>query len=138
VESARERDAIRARPGGGVRVLVVDDNRDAADSLTMLLALRGYEASVCHDGSSALDTALELAPDVIILDLGLPGIDGFEVCRRLREAGLLKTCIIAVTGFGQDEDRRRSREVGFDAHMVKPVDSDELVKRIHESLEARR
>jgi PAS domain S-box-containing protein len=126
------------RPGEGVRVLVVDDNQDAADSLTMLLALRGFDASVCHDGTSALAAALEKKPDVIVLDLGLPGVDGFEVCRRLREAGMLKTCIIAVTGFGQDEDRRKSQSVGFDAHMVKPVDPDQLVKRISESLAARR
>jgi two-component system CheB/CheR fusion protein len=128
----------RAEMSNGVRVLVVDDNRDAADSLTMLLCLRGYDASVCHDGDTALKLALETEPAVLVLDLGLPGIDGFEVCRRLREAEMLETCIIAVTGFGQDEDRRRSQAVGFDAHMVKPVDPDDLVRKIAESLEARR
>jgi CheY-like chemotaxis protein len=120
------------------RVLVVDDNRDAADSLTMLLGLRGFDAFVCHDGETALKLALDNEPDVLVLDLGLPGIDGFEVCRRLREAGLLKTVIIAVTGFGQDEDRRKSQAVGFDAHMVKPVDPDDLVRKIAESLKQRR
>ena len=132
------RRAVQTQPASGARVLVVDDNRDAADSLTMLLELRGFVASVCHDGNDALRSALQGRPDVIVLDLGLPGIDGFEVCRRLREGGMQQTCIVAVTGFGQDEDRRRSQTVGFDAHLVKPVDPDELVKRIEESLSARR
>src|SRR5262249_18721139 len=130
--------ARKLADGQSARVLVVDDNRDAADSLTMLLGLRGFEAATCHDGETALATALETRPDVLILDLGLPGIDGFEVCRRLREAGLLKTVIIAVTGFGQDEDRRKSQAVGFDAHMVKPVDPDDLVRKVSQSLAERR
>jgi len=138
VEGDEEERPTRPQLGAGMRVLVVDDNRDAADSLTMLLELRGFKAFVCHDGHAALALALELQPDVVVLDLGLPGVDGFEVCRRLREAGLTKTCIVAVTGFGQDEDRRRSHAAGFDAHMVKPVDPDDLVKRIEESLATRK
>ena len=138
VEGDEEERPTRPQLGAGMRVLVVDDNRDAADSLTMLLELRGFKAFVCHDGHAALALALELQPDVVVLDLGLPGVDGFEVCRRLREAGLTKTCIVAVTGFGQDEDRRRSHAAGFTMCASKPVDPDDLVKRIEESLATRK
>jgi two-component system, chemotaxis family, CheB/CheR fusion protein len=113
-----------------LRVLVVDDNRDAAESLAMVLTLRGYDAVVCHDGHTAVEVALSAQPDIVLLDLGLPGLDGFEVCRQLREQGLEKAHIVAITGYGQDEDRRRSREAGFDEHLVKPVDPDALMKRL--------
>jgi two-component system, sensor histidine kinase len=109
------------------RVLVVEDNLDAALTLADLLGIWGYEVSTVHDGLSAVETAPRFRPDVVLLDIGLPGIDGYEVARRLRRrpelAGLL---IVAVTGYGQESDRQRSREAGFDHHLVKPVDLETL------------
>jgi CheY-like chemotaxis protein len=113
-----------------MRVLIVDDNRDAAESLAMVLSIRGYDTTVCHDGFAALEAAQRLSPQIVLLDLGLPGLDGFEVCRKLRQQGLDKAHIVAITGYGQDDDRRRSREAGFDEHWVKPVDPDRLMKRL--------
>jgi PAS domain S-box-containing protein len=109
------------------RVLVVDDNRDAGDSLALLLRLDGHEVQVVYDGPSALAACAGCRPDIVFLDLGMPGLDGYEVCRRLREAPELAGLrIVALTGWGQDADRRRSAEVGFDHHLVKPADPDEL------------
>ncbi|HZT81667.1 MAG TPA: ATP-binding protein [Gemmataceae bacterium] len=113
------------RPAGdsGRRVLVVEDNRDAADSLAVLLRLAGHEVRVAYDGPSALAEAPRFRPDVILLDIGLPRLDGCEVARQLRrQTGLQDVLLVALTGFGQEQDRRRSREAGFDAHFVKPVD----------------
>jgi DNA-binding response OmpR family regulator len=111
-------------------VLIVDDNRDAAESLAMVLSVRGYDTLVCHEGQEAVALAQRMQPHIVLLDLGLPGLDGFEVCRRLREHGLDKAHIVAITGYGQDEDRRRSRDAGFDEHFVKPVDPDALMRRL--------
>ncbi|MGE0312248.1 MAG: PAS domain S-box protein [Lautropia sp.] len=109
-------------PGGARRILVVDDNHDAAASLAMLLDLSGDHARTAHDGLQALDVAAEFRPQVVLLDIGLPGIDGYEVARRIRrEPWGRQLVLIAITGWGKDEDRRRSREAGFDAHLVKPV-----------------
>lgn len=113
--------------GPAVRVLVVDDNTDAAQSLAMLLRCQGHEATVAYEGQTALDVAATRKPEVILLDIGLPDMDGFEVCRRLRQqAGLEQAMLVALTGYGQDEDRRRSQEAGFHAHLVKPVEMDQL------------
>jgi len=112
----------------GLRIVCVDDSRDAADSLAMLLRMNGHEVTVAHDGKVGLELALAERPAVLLLDLGLPGLDGFEVCRRARENGLSSTLIIAMTGYGQDRDKERSREAGFDFHLVKPVDVDALMK----------
>jgi CheY-like chemotaxis protein len=105
------------------RVFVVEDNLDAALTLRDLLEIWGYEARTVHDGLAALEVAPEFHPDVVLLDIGLPGIDGYEVARRLRDrpdlGGLL---IIAVTGYGQESDRQRAREAGFDQHLIKPID----------------
>ena len=110
-------------------VLVVDDEPDSAVTLAMLLQLRGHRADVAHDGPEALSKAETLRPDVVLLDLGLPGMDGYEVCRRLREQpGGTSLFIVALTGWGQEEDRRRTREAGFDLHLVKPVDPEELLR----------
>jgi CheY-like chemotaxis protein len=107
---------------GGLRVLVVDDNGDSAESLAMLLSLCGHETHVARSGPEALTSADALRPDAILLDLGLPGLNGYEVCRRVRAAGWARAIpIIAITGWGQAEDRQRSTEAGFDAHLVKPV-----------------
>jgi CheY-like chemotaxis protein len=142
VESALRPDtgvsALAERPVTGLRVLVVDDNRDAADSLALLLKLRGYQTFVTHDGDAALEAAERAHPHVVLLDLGLPGLDGFEVCRRLRLQGHEKAVIVAITGYGQAEDRRRSGAAGFDAHLVKPVNPDELVKLVEATARARR
>jgi len=110
-----------------MRMLVVDDNGDSAESLALLLALAGHETHVAHDGPEALTRADALRPDAVLLDLGLPGLNGYEVCRRLRdEAWAREIPIIAITGWGQDEDRQRSKDAGFDAHLVKPVVFEEL------------
>jgi PAS domain S-box-containing protein len=109
------------------RILVVDDNRDAADSLAELLRLTGHDVSLAHDGEKALAIAESLRPDAVLLDLGLPGMDGFEVARRLRASpALARTRLIALTGYGQASDRRATANAGFEAHLVKPVDFAEL------------
>ncbi len=109
------------------RILVVDDSRDAAESLVMLLQLQGHEVRSASDGPGALEAARAFQPDVVLLDIGLPGMDGYEVARRLREEeGAQKVLLVAMTGYGQDEDRRRSAEAGFDHHLIKPVDLGEL------------
>jgi CheY-like chemotaxis protein len=104
-------------------VLVVDDNRDAAESLAMLLRTAGAEVQVAHDGPSALAEFERCEPDIVLLDIGMPGMDGYEVARRLREVSRPeRVAIVALTGWGQDEDRQRVRDAGFDHHLVKPID----------------
>ena len=111
----------------GVRVLIVDDNVDTAQGLSRLLTRAGHETALAHDGTDALSRAREQTPEVIVLDIGLPGMDGFEVVKSLRqEASCAGAIIIAVTGYGQPEDRQRAIEAGFDHHLVKPVDFNEL------------
>ncbi len=112
---------------GSLRILVVDDNHDAAALLGESLSILGHTVRVAGDGPSALRIAEELAPDVALLDIGLPVMDGYELARRLRVLpALAGVRLIAVTGYGQPDDRRRSREAGFDAHVVKPVELDVL------------
>ena len=97
--------------------------------MATLLDLLGYQVRVCHDGVAALDAAREFDPDVCLLDIGLPrGMDGYEVARRLRSGGRAGLFLAALTGYGQDEDRRRSAEAGFQAHLVKPVDPKVLTE----------
>ena len=104
-------------------VLVVDDNRDAAESLAMLLGAEGYAVHIAYDGPMALDVVQAMRPRAVLLDLGLPGIDGFQVAERIRAMpDGARTLLIAISGYGQDEHRRRSRQTGFDHHLVKPVD----------------
>jgi PAS domain S-box-containing protein len=113
----RVTDALRRR------VLVVDDNVDAAQSIAMILKLGGYDVHCVHDGPSALKAAQAYRPDVVVLDIGLPGMSGYEVAQRLREQPEFKRIpLVAVTGYGQDEDRRLSKEAGIDHHLTKPVD----------------
>lgn len=110
-------------PHRGLRILVVDDNRDAIDSLELLLGGEGYEVLVAYDGETALRLAIAETPQVVLLDIGLPGMDGYAVARALRrQPGLPPPRIIAVTGYGQPESRARSRDSGIDVHLVKPVD----------------
>jgi CheY-like chemotaxis protein len=112
----------------GRRILVVDDNRDAAESLQMLLELYGHEVRVAHDGEEALAAFAKDRPEVILLDIGLPRLDGFEVARRLRADGQNRdVLLVALTGYGKHEDRAHSREAGFDHHLVKPVEPTMLM-----------
>jgi CheY-like chemotaxis protein len=104
------------------RILMVDDNRDAAETLALLLRMDGHEVWTAHDGKKAVELALRERPAVVVMDIGLPGLDGYQACRVVREEGLTDALMIAITGYGQEEDRRLSRESGFDAHLVKPVD----------------
>jgi len=113
----------------GRRVLIVDDSEDGAESLAMLLEFGGHETYKAHDGIAALEAAERLRPDAVLLDIGLPRMNGYEVGRRIRQTPWGKQLtLVALTGWGQDEDRDRSRDAGFDAHMVKPVDLDALLK----------
>jgi CheY-like chemotaxis protein len=107
--------------------LIVDDIRDTAATLAMLLELEGHEVHTAHDGPDALTAARTYRPEVIFLDIGLPGMDGYEVARRLREEeGTREAYLVAMTGYGQEEDRQRSYRAGFDRHLTKPVDPAEL------------
>jgi CheY-like chemotaxis protein/two-component sensor histidine kinase len=108
-----------ARP---TRILVVDDNRDSAESMAAVLRLEGHEVWTAHDGKKALEVTLRERPAVVLLDLGLPGLNGYQACRAMREAGLTDTLLIAMTGYGQEEHRRLSQEACFDGYLVKPVD----------------
>jgi CheY-like chemotaxis protein len=108
-------------------ILIVDDNQDAAKCLALLLRIAGHEVRTAYDGLDALDLARAQPPDVVLLDIGMPGMDGLEVVRRLRQdLGLKQALLVALTGYGQEEDRRRSEEAGFDVHLVKPVDLDAI------------
>ena len=115
------------------RVLVVDDNRDSADSLAELLRMAGHETHTAYDGFEAMEAAAKFRPEVILLDLGLPKLNGYAVARRIREQESNDgVTLVALTGWGQEEDRRRSEEAGFDAHMVKPVEYGALLKILAE------
>lgn len=116
-------------PKSSHRILIVDDNRDSADSLATLMRIMGNDTRTAYDGLEGVTVAGEFRPAVILLDIGLPKLNGYEACRRIRGEPWGKSVIlIAVTGWGQEEDRRRSRGAGFDHHIVKPVDSHELMK----------
>jgi PAS domain S-box-containing protein len=120
------------------RVLVVDDNADAAMSLAMLLQIAGNETHVVHDGLAALDAAREFRPNVMLLDIGMPKLDGYEVCRRLRSQPWgAEIFVIALTGWGQEDDRRKSAAAGFDGHLVKPIEP-EMLSNLLATLPARR
>jgi CheY-like chemotaxis protein len=114
-------------PARGLRVLVVDDNRDSADSLALWLELAGHEVRTAYGGQEALDAAEAFLPAVVLLDIGMPGMNGYDVARGLREQPATRTVLlVAMTGWGQDEDRCRSQEAGFDQHLVKPVEPQNL------------
>jgi CheY-like chemotaxis protein len=109
------------------RILIVDDNLDAAESLSLLLGGLGHDVRMAHDGPTAIDLALAERPAVVLLDVRLPGMSGYDVCRRLREEGMRDTLMVAVTGFGREQDRSDSRAAGCDAHIVKPVKLEDLL-----------
>jgi len=115
--------------GRKMQVLVVDDNQDAADSLTALLELDGFDARAVYDGASAVASVQAQAPDMIIMDLGMPGMDGYETARTIRQiAGAEHILLLALTGWGQGDARRRTAEAGFDHHLVKPVELQQIVR----------
>jgi signal transduction histidine kinase/DNA-binding response OmpR family regulator len=126
---ASNRAGGKPTPAPARRVLIVDDHVDAANSLATLLRLHGHEVHLAHHGRTALEAATKFRPEVVLLDIGLPEMDGYEVARRLRqEMGLKDVAIAALTGYGQDEDRRRSQVAGIDVHLVKPVNLETLYK----------
>ena len=118
------------------RILVVDDNIDAARSLAKVLTLlHGQNVEVAHDGPSALETAEAFRPEIVLLDIGLPGMSGHEVAEQLRRRPWFKGCLlVAVTGWGQEKDRATSRAVGFDHHLVKPVNQTTIHILLHGNL----
>jgi CheY-like chemotaxis protein len=130
LESAGDSSGAAACHWSTCRVLIVDDNVDTAQGLARLLKRAGHQVVLAHDGIEAVVRARELSPHFVVLDIGLPGMDGYEVVRRLRhETCCGESVMIAVTGYGQPEDRQRAIDAGFDHHLVKPVDFEEL-KRI--------
>ena len=119
-----KKDDVKSR---GYRILVVDDNLDSAQSMALLLKFKGHEVEMAHDGPSVLERTLAFQPHVILLDIGLPKMDGYEVARQLRDQLQLQhITLIAITGYGQIEDRQRVKEAGFAYHFIKPVDTDRL------------
>src|SRR5947207_2742364 len=132
-DADHQREEAPAAPvgAGGVRrnVLVVDDNRDAVESLATVVRLNGHEVHCAHDGEEAVALERKHNPDIVLLDIGLPKIDGYEVARRIRaRRGSNSVKIVAITGWGQEEDVRRSQEAGFDAHVTKPIDYPVLLE----------
>jgi len=127
-------DEAAAQAGAGkMSMLVADDNVDSAESLAMLLQLEGHEVQVAHDGEAALRACAQSRPQVALLDLGMPKLDGYEVCRRIRsEPWGAEMFLIAQTGWGAESDRKRTAEAGFDAHLVKPIDPAALLRILAE------
>lgn len=122
-------------PKPPLNILIVDDNEASAKTLGWMMELLEHQVKLAHDGATALESARSFKPDVVLLDIGLPGMNGYEVCTAMRQEPVLQhTVFIAQTGWGQNEHRQRSKEAGFHYHLVKPVDMDELQKLI-ESLQ---
>lgn len=128
----REPSGVRPEAMVSRRILVVDDNRDSANSLALLLQMLGHTVDTAHDGLEAVERAATFRGDVILLDIGMPRLNGYEAARRIREQRQKGLKLVALTGWGQEEDRRRSAEAGFDAHLVKPVDLAALTKLLAE------
>jgi signal transduction histidine kinase/CheY-like chemotaxis protein len=110
------------------RILLVEDNIDVADSMTLLLKIYGQEVTIARNGQEAVEMALRERPDVVLMDIGLPYVDGYQACRAMRSEGLTDTLIVAVTGYGQEADKQKAAEAGFDQHMTKPLESPALIK----------
>ena len=116
-------DGPRAATLRGSRILVVDDNEDSADTLGMMLRLKGNEIRIAHDGIEAVEVAETFRPELVLLDIGLPKLNGYDVARRIRRQSWGRdTILVALTGWGQDEDKRRAQEAGFNYHFVKPME----------------
>jgi signal transduction histidine kinase/ActR/RegA family two-component response regulator len=127
--AAPERGAPEEADGRKMRALVVDDNQDAADSLAALLEIDGFDVHAVYDGAAAVEASAQAVPDMIVMDLGMPGMDGYETARAIRQqAGAERILMIALTGWGQSDARRRTVEAGFDHHLVKPVELEQIVK----------
>lgn len=115
-------------PRPGSRVLVVDDSVDSAETLGELLKIWGHDVRLAHDGPGAVAAARDYRPEVVLLDIGLPGMDGFAVAAQLRKEGIGGRMLVALTGYGEKQDRDKAQQVGFDHHLVKPIDPDTLQK----------
>lgn len=114
-------------PTGGRRILVADDDQDSAESLAMLFQMMGHDVRSALNGLEAVDVAANFRPDLIVLDIGMPGLNGYEVCRRIRQQPWAQAVVIAaLTGWTRDEDKDRSQEAGFDHYLVKPIDPQAL------------
>jgi CheY-like chemotaxis protein len=121
------------------RILVADDNRDAAEALSLQLQLAGHDVRTAHDGIEALTVAKTFDPDIVLLDIGMPKMDGYEVARQLRlQPGSRRVTLIALTGWGQQQDRDRTADAGFDAHLVKPVAEAQLFRALTLAVDDRR
>ena len=112
----------------GSRILVVDDSVDSAETLGELLRIWGHDVRLAHDGPGAIAAAREYRPEVVLLDIGLPGMDGFAVAAELRKEGIGGRMLVALTGYSEQQDRDRAQKAGFDHHLVKPIDPDTLQK----------
>jgi CheY-like chemotaxis protein len=132
-QAADEAEQAREDAASGLRVLVIDDNRDSADSATDVLRLLGNQVESAYDGEAGIAVASRLRPHMILLDLAMPGMDGFEARRRLLASESRDAFLVAMTGFGNEEDKRRTRAAGFDAHLTKPVELDALVSLLNEA-----
>jgi CheY-like chemotaxis protein len=120
---------------GQCRVLVVDDYADSADTLSMMLRLKGNEVQTCYNGMDGVTAGETFQPNVIILDIGMPGLNGYDTCKLIRQQSWGKSVTIyALTGYGQADDRLKSREAGFDAHLLKPVDLEELIDLLQKAV----
>jgi CheY-like chemotaxis protein len=117
------------------KVLVVDDNEDAADSLATLLDVMGYSVRIAYDGPEAIEAADEFQPEVALLDIGLPRLSGYDIARHVRQKRGRDVLLVAITGWGQEDDRRKAREAGFDHHFTKPADFDMLLELIGRELD---
>jgi two-component system CheB/CheR fusion protein len=125
--AAPEPQAIAAGASSGYKILVADDNRDSADSLALILEFEGHAVVVTYSGQQAIDRGRDGNPDVVILDIGMPDMTGYEAARKIRQEPWGKyALLIAMTGWGQAEDKERARIAGFDQHLTKPIDSSEL------------
>ena len=126
-----------ANAASTTRVLVVDDNEDAANSLATLLEVMGYDVRTAYDGPEGIEAADTFHPAVALLDIGLPRLSGYDIARHVRQHLGQDVLLVAITGWGQDEDRRRAREAGFDHHFTKPADFDALLALIDTELRQR-
>jgi CheY-like chemotaxis protein len=133
VSPSRTPDETTASPRTGLRILIADDNADSVTTLSWSLEHAGHEVRTAADGQAAVTVAMEFRPQLAILDIGMPRLNGYEAARRIREALGSDVALVAVTGWGQEEDRRRARDAGFDRHLTKPIDIaklDQLVAEI--------
>jgi signal transduction histidine kinase len=136
-ELADESQGAPAQAPGALRILVADDNRDAAETLSVLLQIMGHEVRSTHDGESAVVAAGSFDPHLVLLDIGMPGLNGYDTCRQIRaRAGTALRSTVAITGWGQPQDVQRAREAGFDHHLVKPVEMDALMKVVADCVTA--